>query len=325
MKKILIIQTAFIGDVILATPLIEKLNFFFPESEIDFLLRKGNEGLLREHPKLNKVLIWDKNNSKYNSLTKISKQIRKEKYDLLVNLQRFTSSGLITTASNAKIKVGFNKNPLSFSFTHKYPHIIDNKMHEVDRNLSLIEKFTDSSFQKPVLYPTEKDREVVQKYMTSPYVCMAPSSVWFTKQYPVEKWVELINAIKPNQNIYLLGAPGDIDACAGIQKEAHHENVFILAGELNFLQSAALMKGAKMNYVNDSAPMHMASAVNAPVTAIYCSTVPEFGFGPLSDDSNIVQIEGDLPCRPCGLHGKKTCPKGHFKCAVDIQIGQFNL
>ncbi len=324
MKKILIIQTAFLGDVILATPLIEKLNFFFPESDIDFLLRKGNEGLLRDHPKLNKVLIWNKNESKYNSLTKLSKQIRKEKYDLLVNLQRFASSGLITTASKAKIKVGFNKNPLSFSFTYKYPHIIDKKLHEVDRNLSLIEKFTDGSFQKPVLYPTDKDKDAVKKYKTGPYVSMAPSSVWFTKQFPEEKWIELINSIKPSKNIYLLGAPGDIDICARIQKEANHENVIILAGELNFLQSAALMKDAKMNYVNDSGPMHMASAVNAPVTAIYCSTVPDFGFGPLSDVSNIVQVEEALPCRPCGLHGKKSCPKGHFKCALDIKVEQFN-
>lgn len=323
MKKILIIQTAFIGDVILATPLIEKLHFFYPDSQIDFLLRKGNEGLLRDHPKLNNVLIWDKGESKYNSLSKLSRKVRREKYDLLVNLQRFASSGLITTASKAKIKVGFSKNPLSFSFTHKVPHVIDQKTHEVDRNISLISQFTDSTFQRPVLYPTAEDKAKVKKYMAKPFVCLAPSSVWFTKQFPEEKWVELINTIKPTHNIYLLGAPGDIDICARIQQESEHENVQILAGELNFLQSAALMKGAKMNYVNDSAPMHMASAVNAPVTAIYCSTVPEFGFGPLSDDSRIVQVQEELPCRPCGLHGKKACPKGHFKCAYDISVSQF--
>jgi heptosyltransferase-2 len=79
------------------------------------------------------------------------------------------------------------------------------------------------------------------------------------------------------------------------------------------------MKEAAMNYVNDSAPMHFASAVNAPVTAVYCSTIPAFGFGPLSDKSFIVEIEEPLDCRPCGLHGYRACPRGHFHCAYKIQ------
>jgi heptosyltransferase-2 len=74
------------------------------------------------------------------------------------------------------------------------------------------------------------------------------------------------------------------------------------------------MRDAAMNFVNDSAPMHFSSAMNAPTTAFYCSTIPEFGFGPLSDRSRIVESNEDLACRPCGLHGKKSCPLGHFKC-----------
>jgi len=73
-----------------------------------------------------------------------------------------------------------------------------------------------------------------------------------------------------------------------------------------------------MNFVNDSAPMHLASAVNAPVTAIFCSTVPSFGFGPLSEKSIVIETKEKLDCRPCGLHGFKACPKGHFKCAYSI-------
>ncbi len=95
-----------------------------------------------------------------------------------------------------------------------------------------------------------------------------------------------------------------------------------LAGKLSFLSSAALMKGARMNYVNDSAPMHFASAVNAPVTAVYCSTIPSFGYGPLSDRSFIVETPVALHCRPCGLHGHTKCPEGHFHCAVKIQTQQ---
>jgi heptosyltransferase-2 len=82
------------------------------------------------------------------------------------------------------------------------------------------------------------------------------------------------------------------------------------------------MKDAAMNYVNDSAPMHFASAVNAPVTAVYCSTIPSFGFGPLSDIKYIVEIKEPLDCRPCGLHGYKACPRGHFHCAWHITDDQ---
>ncbi len=322
MKKFLIIQTAFIGDVILATPLIEKLKRFYPDSEIDFLLRKGNEGLLREHPKLNKVLIWDKKKSKYNSLARLTKQIRKGKYDVLINLQRFASSGLLSTSSKAKEKIGFTKNPFSFAFTHKFPHVIDQEMHEVHRNLSLITHLTDDSFQRPRLYPTPGDYAKVEAYQSSPYFCIAPASVWYTKQYPAEKWIELIDKLHPDRTIYLLGSPSDIELCASIKKESIHGKLQILAGELNFLQSAALMEKAKMNYVNDSAPMHIASAMNAAVTAIYCSTIPEFGFGPLSDDARIIETKEKLECRPCGLHGKKACPEGHFKCAYTIDVNQ---
>ena len=88
------------------------------------------------------------------------------------------------------------------------------------------------------------------------------------------------------------------------------------------LQSAALIKDAEMNYVNDSAPMHFASSVNAPVAAVYCSTIPAFGFGPLSDTQFIIEVEEKLGCRPCGLHGHKACPQGHFKCALDIREQQ---
>jgi heptosyltransferase-2 len=321
MKKILILQTAFIGDVILATPLIEKLKRFYPEAEIDFLLRKGNEGLLREHPKINRLLIWDKNKSKYNALAKLGREVRKGNYDLLINLQRFASSGLLTTSSGAAMKIGFSKNPFSFAYTHKFPHIIDQDVHEVHRNLSLIEHLTDQQFQKPVLYPTADDYRKIEQYKKWPYITISPASVWFTKQFPVEKWVELINKIKPDWRIYLLGAPADIEICDSIRQKSVHD-VHVLAGELNFLQSAGLMETARMNYVNDSAPMHMASAVNAPVTAVYCSTIPEFGFGPLSDEARVVQSTEDLPCKPCGLHGKKSCPKGHFKCALTIDVNE---
>jgi heptosyltransferase-2 len=318
MVKFLIIQTAFIGDVILATPIIEKLHKFYPDSKIDFLLRKGNENLLRNHPYISNLLIWDKKNEKKKNLFRIIKRIRSKNYDYVVNLQRFTSTGIITAFSGSKIKVGFNKNPFSFLFTRKFKHEIGNGKHEIERNIELISEITDDNVFKPKLYPASEDFQIVSQYKMRPYICMAPTSVWFTKQYPAEKWVDLINKIETKFHIYLIGGPDDAGACDEIITKSNGSNITNLCGKLSFLQTSALMTNAIMNYVNDSAPMHMASAMNAPTTAIFCSTIPDFGFGPLSDQARIVETEEELECRPCGLHGFKKCPEGHFKCANNI-------
>ena len=317
--KILIIQTAFIGDVILATAVAEKLDQKYPDAQIDFTLRKGNEGLLTGHPFINTVFVWDKKQNKIKNLFLLSKQIRSNKYDTVVNLQRFSSSGILAGFSGAKEIIGFDKNPLSFLFTKKIKHEIGNEKHEVERNQQLIESITNADASKPKLYPSKENKDAVESYKNSQYVCLAPTSVWFTKQYPKEKWVELCNQISPSLIIYLLGAPGDSAACDWIKNNSTNKNIINLAGKLNFLESAALMSDAEMNFVNDSAPMHIASAMNAKTTAIFCSTVPSFGFGPLADDSIIIETKEQLDCRPCGLHGHKACPKGHFKCGFSIE------
>ena len=328
---ILVIQTAFIGDVVLATALVEKLHHQFPESAIDFLLRKGNEHLLKDHPFLRSVIIWDKKKRKIKNLFGIIRQVRAKRYDYVINVHRFTSSGLITLFSGAKIKIGFDKNPLSFCFTRKIKHIIAPGTHEVLRNQSLIMELTDEQPARPRLYPSQDDYNWIMRYRepgqvrsASPYICIAPASVWFTKQYPKEKWIEFIDHVDPNLRVYLLGGQADKPVCEAIRGASKHPGVVNLAGELSFLKSAALMQFASMNFVNDSAPIHFASAVNAPVTAVFCSTVPDFGFGPLSDKRFVVETTEKLSCRPCGLHGYNACPLGHFKCALSITTAQLN-
>lgn len=324
-QKFLVIQTAFIGDVVLATGIIEKLRKHFPDAEIDMLVRRGNEGLLAGHPWLHEVLIWNKTTNKYRNLFKLLRRIRLRKYDKVINVQRFAASGFLTAFSGAKETIGFDKNPWSWSFTKSVKHVISEgglTIHEVNRNQELIKDFTDNSVEKPRLYPTTADEAAVQAYKKSPYITVSPASVWFTKQYPAEQWTSFINQVPPQYSIYLLGGPGDVTLAEGIRQTTTHAAVVNLCGKLNFLQSAALMKDAAMNYVNDSAPMHFASAVNAPVTAVYCSTLPSFGFGPLSDQRFIVEIQEALPCRPCGLHGRKVCPLGHFNCAHHIRDTQ---
>ncbi|MFN4123636.1 MAG: glycosyltransferase family 9 protein [Flavobacteriales bacterium] len=317
MNRILVIQTAFIGDVILATALLEKLHQHYPNAKLDILLRKGNESLFVGHPFINECLIWDKQNNKYKNLLQCIRKVRLAKYDVVVNCQRYAASGLIAGLSSAKKIIGFSKNPLSFLFDIKIKHEIGNGQHEIERNQMLIADLTDPKASKPKLYP-----RIIQ-LPEKPYVCVAPASVWATKQLPVKQWITLCQNIPEKFNIVFLGGNSDQKLIGQLIAQLPHSKRLInRCGTLNLLESAVVMQHADMNYVNDSAPLHLASAVNAPVCAFFCSTIPEFGFGPLSDKQFIIQAKEKLDCRPCGLHGKKTCPEGHFKCGSNIDVKQ---
>ena len=316
--KFLIIQTAFIGDVILATPVIEKIHDFFPDSKIDFLLKDGTQNILRNNPIVNNIIVWKKDNNKNRNLIKIIKLIRSVKYDYVINLQRYFSTGLICLLSNANQTIGFDKNPLSFLYSIKIKHKIKRGTHEIERNLSLITNLTDNKLIKPKVYPSEEDFKLVADLTKKPYICIAPISLSYTKKLPANKWIKIINKI--NSRIYLIGAKDDFNECENIKIKCKNNDVINLCGKLSLLQSAALIKEAMMNFVTDSAPLHLASAMNAPTTSIFCSTTPTFGFGPLSEDAKIVEIQEELDCRPCGLHGLVKCPEKHFKCANNILI-----
>ncbi|MBS1647076.1 MAG: glycosyltransferase family 9 protein [Bacteroidetes bacterium] len=319
-KKILVIQTAFIGDAILATAVLESIHKKFPEAELHILVRNGNESLFEQHPYLKKVWVWNKKQKKVKNLFGLIVQIRKQKFDWLINLHRFASSGLITVFSKARITCGFNKNPFSFLFSYQVSHIIGNGMHETERNHLLLKKYIETEVSKPKLYPSSVSFQKIQAYVASPFVCMAPASVWFTKQLPKQKWIELCDKTDVKNTIYLLGAKGDETLCKEIKASTTHKQIEVLCGTLSLLDSCALMQQAQMNYVNDSAPLHLASSVDAPVTAFFCSTIKEFGFYPLSTHSKIVEAIPAPSCRPCGLHGYKQCPKKHFDCGNHISI-----
>lgn len=323
-KKILIIQTASIGDVILTTPVIEKVKKAYPNAIIDFLMKEGFQDLLKGHPHIGTVLAWDKREEKYKNLREVIRYVRNAQYDIVINLQRFFATGLITALSGAKIKAGFDKNPLSFLYTHKTKHLIGKgkKLHETERNLKVIDFIAAETNTRPKLYPPKEAFAKVSQFKTHQYICIAPASLWYTKQFPQEQWLEFINKVPADTHIMLLGSAADKKISDFLLKHTSHSNVLDLCGKLTLLQSAALLKDAIMNFVNDSAVQHLASSMNAPVTTIYCSTVPEFGFGPLSDDRKIIETKENLDCRPCGLHGFKTCPEKHFKCAKTIDMNE---
>ena len=316
-QNFLVIQTAFIGDAILASSLLEKLHDRFPDAKISLLVRKGNESLYANHPYLHELLVWDKQTDKIKNLFALLGKIRRQKYDCVINCHRFASSGFLTAFSGAKHSAGYKQNPFSFAFNTAIKHQLLNGKHETERYNELIEDFTDRKLYRPKLYPSVEDLEKVKPYIEANYVCIAPASVWFTKQMPVNKWIELCDQLDPAQKIYLVGAPGDKAVAEAIIQGSKHGNITNLCGDLTLLQTCALMAQAQMNYVNDSAPLHLASSANAPVTAYFLSTLPLFGFGPLSDKSVIKEVR-NVKCRPCGIHGHKACPEGHFNCAQQM-------
>jgi ADP-heptose:LPS heptosyltransferase len=320
-KTILIIQTAFIGDTILASNFAREVKNLYPDSKIHFFLRKGNESVIQGLPTIEKTWVWDKAGGKSKNLFKLIRELREIEFDYVFNLHRHFNSGLVTALMRSREKIGFKQNPLSFFYSKKVNHQIPDPRgwHEVQRNLELLDGVkihSDSKLYRPELPLQQKHFDKTAEYSRGDYFVVAPASVWFTKAWSESKYAELTEELSKRGQVYFIGGPSDKELCDRIG------NGINLCGKLNLLESAALMKSAKRVFVNDSAPLHLASCVNAHTTAIFCSTVQAFGYTPLAQNSVVVDVGDSLICRPCGLHGHKQCPLGHFKCSHDIEIAQ---
>lgn len=328
-SRFLLIQTAFLGDVVLALPVAQYLRNQHPDAQIHFVVRKGNASILEHHPAVDHIHIWDKQKGKYRNLWQLVRSLRQYHFDEVINLHRFAASGWLTLLMRSTTKKGFDKNPLSRYFTTRYPHSLPalrqdlsayKVVHEVQRNLQMVAGPLPPVL-RPQLYPSEEDVAQVAGFTRhQPYVVLAPASVWYTKQWPKHKWRALLTHLPQQMPVYLVGSPADKKLAEALVDA--HPLATNLCGQLTILQSAALMAKAFRVIVNDSGPLHFASGVNAPTTAIFCSTIPAFGFGPLADESRVVEIETPLPCRPCGLHGRRSCPMKHFQCATQIDVAQ---
>jgi len=338
MKSVLLIQTAFLGDAILSTSLLETLSHQYPEASFYVLTRKGHEPLFQYHPKVKKVWSWNKAGTfqKYVNLLNIVLEIRSlPKFDLLVNLQRFFSTGFVSLLVRARDKLGFTQNPLSTFFTHKIPFQIQSLnedgtlKHEVQRNYELLRTFDTSLTYKqanelrPKIYFGNALLDSTRIDFERQNIILAPASVWTTKEWPEAKWRDFILELRRDSRfshdlIYIVGAKEDIPKAKRIQESVEkvipQSGVQILAGKQSIVQTMMMMKKVKFVVANDSAPIHMASAMNTPTLAIFCSTLPEFGFYPLAQKSLVWEVK-NLACRSCGNHGRDKCPLIHFACA----------
>jgi len=323
-SKVLIIQTAFLGDAVLVTSLVEKIRIESPETIVHLLVRKGFEYIFKAYPHahLKKVWAYDKKN-KLSSWWNLRKQLTGEKFDQVFVAQRFFGMGLLSISLRAKKVIGFDKNPLSLFFDEKVAHDFGRGKHEVERNSELLASWLGPKVHKPFL-DARHVGQMPSDFQLKKYLCISPGSVWETKRFPVQKWIQFISLLPTDQAIVLMGSRGEKHLSDEITEAfvGSGRNIQNACGRFDLMEAIAIYQNSQMSFVNDSGPLHICSAVNAPTIAIFCSTIPAFGFGPLAEQNKVIEAREKLACRPCGDHGKKSCPENHFNCANTIDVSE---
>lgn len=315
--KILAVQTAFIGDLILSTPLYKGLKNVYPDAEIHVLAEKANATILKNNPHISKVIPFDKKNfwNKFIDILRLPFLFRKEKYDMSVSLQVSLTTSFLLYFSGIKKRVGYKRQKL---LTH--PVTLPKGLHIIKRIGLLLESIEKRDFDLTTeLFYSDNDLESAKKYILdtdNKKLGISPGSVRITKMWLKEYFIELINKLPDSLDIYLIGGKGEYDLCNEIIRKTNKKNIVNVAGKLSLLESVALIDNMDLMLTNDSAPLHMADAVSTPVFAFFGPTVKRFGCYPYREHDFIFETE--LECRPCSTHGKKTCPEKHFRCMKDI-------
>lgn len=340
-KKIVLIQTAFLGDVILTLPLVQAAKKVFPESQIDFVSVPRAAPVLRGHPAVTRVIEFDKRGTDKGiaGLWRLSKKLQQERYDVALVPHRSLRSALLVTLSKIPVRVGFDTSNGRWFLTDTVPYRKD--IHEIDRNISLLGALNvhREGREFPGVYPSDADRMVVDELLQEisggkpSLIAIAPGTVWNTKRWLKERFAELAQRfIDDGMSVVLIGGSEDRELCDEImaiastfrtnsqssgRASAPGGTIINTAGRLSFLQSAELLGRCRLLVSNDSAPMHLAVAMRTPVVAIFGATVPEFGFAPYGEHDVVVETKG-LECRPCSIHGGEKCPIKTFVCMESI-------
>jgi len=326
--KILLIQTAFLGDVILTIPLVHSLKKDLKSKEVHVLIRPEAKSVFKNDPNVDKIILYDKRGTEKGliNLYKIIKKIRKNRYDVVISPHRSLRSALITFFSNAPKRIGFNINSLNFVYNKKVKYV--KKFHEVDRNLSLIRPLYDGEINVDFnMYNSKQDeikaKEIINKFCNineASIIGIAASSQWNTKRWPPNYYKELIDMLISNGfYVILFGSEKDTGICNEIANN-YDNKILNLCGSLTINESSEVMKYCKVIVSNDTGAMHIGSVSGVTTIAIYGPTLPEFGFYPYGVKNKIMQEK--IYCRPCSIHGGQKCPEGHFRCMKNIHPKQ---
>jgi heptosyltransferase-2 len=319
----LVVQTSFLGDVILTTPLIAELAGRGP---VDVLVTPLGATALANNPDIRTIIPYDKRGT-YGSalgLWQTVKQIRAHRpYDAAYLAQGSFRSGLMAMLTGARDRIGFASSTGRVLYTEQVPYRPDH--HHAQRIWSLaMSDCCDPPTReqiRPRLYPSDADREQIDHLLRKkggldrPIVALAPGSAWGTKRWPY--YVDLAKRLADEFRIAIIGSNADAAVASEIISALPAERVINGTGSLSLLASAELIGRAQAIVTNDSAPQHLASAMGTPTLSIFGPTVPEFGFGPLAERHLVAGHDG-LSCRPCHRHGPQRCPLGHWRCMREL-------
>jgi len=321
MNRILIIQTAFLGDAILTLPLIQYLKSINKENIIDVVCIPSTEEIFKASSYVNSVIVLEKRgkHKSLKSFINFAAELKKNNYTKIISPHRSFRTSLLVWLLKVKETVGFDKSSMSFIYSKKIIHNWND--HEVLRNLKLAD-FSGSDWKiKPEITVPEITKEKIKRLLTENnldnFIMIAPGSVWKTKTYPIELYRKVVESfIDKNFKVVLIGGRTELEICDLLAKD-FDKKVINFSGRLNLIESIEFMKHSKLLICNDSAPTHMGMAADIAVLTIYCSTVPKFGFYPYNEKSRYLSYD-DLKCKPCGIHGKQSCPIKTFECAYKL-------
>jgi heptosyltransferase-2 len=313
----LVVQTSFLGDMVLTTPLLALLAESGP---VDVIATPAAASLLENHPAVRRVIVYDKRGGDRGPIgfTRLAGQIRAAQYDTAYLAQGSMRSAALVLVGGVPKRIGFDTSAGRALYSARIPYIESD--HHARRLLSLGGGGTGPI--SPRLYPGDGERAAVDALLAErdaakPIFALAPGSVWATKRWP--GYPALATELAARGTVVTIGSAADRDLTIEIAN-ATGKSAIDATGKLSLLASAELIGRAAVLVTNDSAPQHLASAMNTPTVTIFGPTVEAFGFGPLADKSAVVGIDS-LSCRPCDKHGPVTCPLGHWKCMRDVVTG----
>jgi len=330
MDRLAVVQTAFLGDIVLTTPLLREIKRARPGSSLTVVTTPLGRAVLSGHPSVDEIVVHDKRGDDRGPLgvARAVAKLRASRLDAVVVAQRSARSGLIARGSGARVRVGFSDAPGRWAYTDRVAWA--GTEHAVRRYLALsgpIGGDPAAADPTPCLAVAEEARARIEASLAArgigpreEVLAIAPGSIWGTKRWTPEGFAEVSRAAGGmGLRSVLVGAPEEAALCAQIARSGG-SGAAVLAGATGPSELVALLSRARALVTGDSGPGHVASAVGTPVVAIFGPTVPAFGYTPWGERNRIV--ETDLPCRPCDHHGPRVCPLVHHRCMRDIPVSR---
>jgi len=327
--RLLVVQTGFLGDVVLTTPLIAELRQRLAPESLTVLTTPQARPLLQDHPAVDHVLVDAKrtDNSGPLGLLKAAKKLRDKGFTLAAAAHKSLRTALLLTLAGIPLRIGFRQSPGWFLY-HRTAHR-DRDRHEVERILCLMRAFgiePEACDRQPfVAYGKAADekaqallREAAIQERESIFI-ICPGSVWPTKRWTVEGYAALVQRLEHDYGrVLICGGLEDVEVARAVHEQAGKQGLN-LTGRADLQTFMALVDRARVVLSNDSAPMHIAAARNVPVVAIFCATTPSLGYGPYSNRAIVVEKK-TLFCRPCSRHGAVSCPRRTEECMRTVTV-----